>query len=175
MGYMSYPRELRLYGVLRSSPKTCKKYCIRVMPSLSFGAYAGTVTKAGGLLRKGGCWRLASRRYSRRPSPQARCGSLGSPRPSARTAGSRRLGWKTTSPGGRGVRRRSSKRYSRTTRRGARPGSIATAFPAVGTTAIRGASKRPGPRRGMPAGVALFLSSWRQPCFAGFVSRSGGA
>src|SRR5215217_4370479 len=24
----------------------------------------------------------------------------------------------------------------------------------------------------MPAGVALFLSSWRQPCFAGFVSRS---
>src|SRR5215204_5742139 len=25
----------------------------------------------------------------------------------------------------------------------------------------------------MPAGVALFLSSWRQPCFAGFVSRSG--
>jgi hypothetical protein len=24
----------------------------------------------------------------------------------------------------------------------------------------------------MPAGVAPFLSSWRQPCFAGFVSRS---
>jgi hypothetical protein len=40
-------------------------------------------------------------------------------------------------------------------------------------TAMRGPANAPGPRRGMPAGVALFLSAWRQPCFAGFVSRSG--
>jgi len=42
----------------------------------------------------------------------------------------------------------------------------------VSSLALRDAQMSPGPRRVMPAGVALFLSSWRQPCFAGFVSRS---